>query len=162
MGFDSKHDFSPPTVLLGFIFCPWMWGVSSQSLQRLRAAAPAPHSHCTTPAQPPLQHHQPPLHPCTATTPASIILQGLLCPWMWGISSQSLQHHATTTASLQDISLSIIAINHSPIINLYLSIYLSIYLSVYLSIYLSYWFYFIVEPQLIQGKTQINSCQDTL
>ena len=71
MGFDSKHDFSPPTVLLGLIFCPWMWGVSSQSLQRLRAAAPAPHSHCTTPAQPPLQRHQLPLHHCTATSAAS-------------------------------------------------------------------------------------------
>ena len=24
MGFDSKHDFAPPTILLGFLHCPWM------------------------------------------------------------------------------------------------------------------------------------------
>ena len=23
MGFDSKHDFTPPTVLLGLLLCPW-------------------------------------------------------------------------------------------------------------------------------------------
>ena len=23
--FDSKHNFAPPTVLLGLLFCPWMW-----------------------------------------------------------------------------------------------------------------------------------------
>ena len=27
MGFDYKHDFAPPTALLGFLFCPWMWGI---------------------------------------------------------------------------------------------------------------------------------------
>ena len=26
MGFDSKHDFTPPTVLLELL-CPWMWGI---------------------------------------------------------------------------------------------------------------------------------------
>ena len=24
MGFDSKRDFAPPTILLGFLLCPWM------------------------------------------------------------------------------------------------------------------------------------------
>ena len=29
MGFDSKCDYAPPIsiVLLGLLFCPWMWGV---------------------------------------------------------------------------------------------------------------------------------------
>ena len=27
MGFDSKRDFASPTVLLGLLLCPWMWGV---------------------------------------------------------------------------------------------------------------------------------------
>ena len=26
-GFDFKHDFAPPTILLGFLLCPWMWGI---------------------------------------------------------------------------------------------------------------------------------------
>ena len=26
MGFDSKCDFTPPTILLGLIICPWTWG----------------------------------------------------------------------------------------------------------------------------------------
>ena len=30
MGFDSKHEVSPPTVLLGPLLCPWTWGISSQ------------------------------------------------------------------------------------------------------------------------------------
>ena len=34
-GFDSKHYFAPPTFLLGLFLCPWMWGISSQPLQRL-------------------------------------------------------------------------------------------------------------------------------
>ena len=25
MGFDSKHDFAPPPILLRFLLCPWMW-----------------------------------------------------------------------------------------------------------------------------------------
>ena len=28
MGFDSKYDFAPPTVLLGLLLCRWMWGIS--------------------------------------------------------------------------------------------------------------------------------------
>ena len=24
MGFDSKRDFTPPTILLGLLLCPWM------------------------------------------------------------------------------------------------------------------------------------------
>ena len=35
MGFDSKHQFTPPTVLLGLLLCPWLPGISSLSLQRL-------------------------------------------------------------------------------------------------------------------------------
>ena len=29
MGFDSKCDYAPPIsiVLLGLLFCPWMWGI---------------------------------------------------------------------------------------------------------------------------------------
>ena len=27
MGFDSKCDFAPPTILLGILLCPWMWGI---------------------------------------------------------------------------------------------------------------------------------------
>ena len=39
MGFDSKCDFAPPTIFLGFL-CPGMWGISSQSLQCHTAAIP--------------------------------------------------------------------------------------------------------------------------
>ena len=52
MGFDSKHDFAPPTVLLRLLLCPWMLAISSQSLQHCTAPAPAPcscHSGVTTP-----------------------------------------------------------------------------------------------------------------
>ena len=27
MGFKSKYNFTPPTVLLGLLLCPWMWGI---------------------------------------------------------------------------------------------------------------------------------------
>jgi len=27
MGLDSKHDFAPPTVLLGLLLYLWMWGI---------------------------------------------------------------------------------------------------------------------------------------
>ena len=27
MGFDSKRDFIPPTILLGLLLCPWKWGI---------------------------------------------------------------------------------------------------------------------------------------
>ena len=40
MGFDSKCDFAPSTILLGLLLCPWMWGISSKS---------------SSAAQPPLQ-----------------------------------------------------------------------------------------------------------
>ena len=40
-GVDSKHDFTPPTVLLGLLFCPCMWGISSKSFQCHTAADPA-------------------------------------------------------------------------------------------------------------------------
>ena len=42
--FNSKHDFAPPTVLLGLLLCPYMWGISSKSLQHHIAATPAPRS----------------------------------------------------------------------------------------------------------------------
>ena len=35
MGFDSKRDLAPPTILLGLLPCLWMWGISSQPLQCL-------------------------------------------------------------------------------------------------------------------------------
>ena len=35
MGFDAKHEFAPPTVLLGLLLCPWTWGISSEPLQHL-------------------------------------------------------------------------------------------------------------------------------
>ena len=57
MGFDSKCDFTPPTVLLGLLLCPWTWGISSKSLQHQTAVASAP-----------------------------TILLGLLCPWTWDVS----------------------------------------------------------------------------
>ena len=33
MGFDSKCEFVPPTILLGLLLGPWVWGISSQPLQ---------------------------------------------------------------------------------------------------------------------------------
>ena len=27
MGFDSKRDFAPSTILLGLLLCPWAWGI---------------------------------------------------------------------------------------------------------------------------------------
>ena len=27
MGFDFKPDFASPTILLGLLLCPWVWGV---------------------------------------------------------------------------------------------------------------------------------------
>ena len=27
MGFDSKHDFAPPTILLRLLLCPWTWSI---------------------------------------------------------------------------------------------------------------------------------------
>ena len=35
MGFDSEGKFAPPTILLGLLLCPWVWGISSQLLQCL-------------------------------------------------------------------------------------------------------------------------------
>ena len=39
MGYDSKHDFTPPTVLLGFLWS-WTWGISTLLVQQRAAAAP--------------------------------------------------------------------------------------------------------------------------
>ena len=41
MGFDSKHNFSPPTILLGLLLCSWAWGISSQLLEHRTAATPS-------------------------------------------------------------------------------------------------------------------------
>ena len=38
MGFDSKHNFAPPAILLGHLLCPWMWDISSKLLK-------VPHTH---------------------------------------------------------------------------------------------------------------------
>jgi len=38
MGFDSKSEFTPPTILQGFLLCPSTWGIFSQLLQRYVAA----------------------------------------------------------------------------------------------------------------------------
>ena len=65
--FDFKCYFAHPTSLLGLLLCPWMWGISSKSLQRHTAAA---------------------LSTCWG-----------LCPWIWDISSQMLQHCVATTAA---------------------------------------------------------------
>ena len=32
MGFDSKHEFTPPTSLLGLLPCPWVWKSPPHSL----------------------------------------------------------------------------------------------------------------------------------
>ena len=32
-GFDSKCDFAPPTILLGLLLCPWMWGIFFGKIQ---------------------------------------------------------------------------------------------------------------------------------
>ena len=42
MGFDSKCDFAPPTILLGLLLCPWTQVIFSKSLHRHTATAPAP------------------------------------------------------------------------------------------------------------------------
>ena len=39
MGFYSKHEFAPPTILLGLLLCPWTWGISLWPLQCHAAAA---------------------------------------------------------------------------------------------------------------------------
>ena len=33
MGFDSKQNFTPPTILLWLLLCPWTWGISLKLLQ---------------------------------------------------------------------------------------------------------------------------------
>ena len=33
--FDSKHEFTTPTIFLGLLLCPWTWGISSKPLQCL-------------------------------------------------------------------------------------------------------------------------------
>ena len=31
--FDSKLDFAPPTILLGLLLCPWIWGIFFGGIQ---------------------------------------------------------------------------------------------------------------------------------
>ena len=38
MGFDTKGNFTPPTILLGLLLCSWTWVISSQLLQGHTAA----------------------------------------------------------------------------------------------------------------------------
>ena len=33
MGFDSKCNFAPPTILLGLLLCPWTWGIFFGGIQ---------------------------------------------------------------------------------------------------------------------------------
>ena len=102
MGFDSKHEFAPPTILLGLLLCPWMWGISSQLLQCLLSywgfsdlgcgylhiaslvkctldmgylftAAPVPCSPCTNAAKS--------LQSCLTLRPHRRQPTRLLCPW---------------------------------------------------------------------------------
>ena len=42
MGFDSKHNFTIPTILLGLLLCPWTWGMSSKSFQHPTVTTVAP------------------------------------------------------------------------------------------------------------------------
>ena len=70
IGFESKCEFAPSTVLLGLLLCPWTWAISSKSLQLHAAAAQVP-----------------------------TVLLGLLCPWTWGISSQPLQNRTAASPS---------------------------------------------------------------
>ena len=50
-----------------------------------------------------LEHGVSPKWPqnCAATAPVPTVLLGLLCPWTWGITSQSFQHHAAAAITLQ-------------------------------------------------------------
>ena len=44
MGFDSKCDSTPATILLGLHLCPWTWGIFSRLLQHCTAATSVPKS----------------------------------------------------------------------------------------------------------------------
>ena len=37
MGFDSKRNFAPPTILLGLLLCPWTWGIFFGGIQHFPA-----------------------------------------------------------------------------------------------------------------------------
>ena len=71
MGFDSKREFAPPSILQGLLLCPWAWGISSQ----------------------PFQHH-------AATTQAPTVLLVFFWPWTWSISSWPLQPSTAATPDL--------------------------------------------------------------
>ena len=43
-GVCSKCNFAPPTILLGLLLCPWMWGISSKSPQCHAPTAPTLHN----------------------------------------------------------------------------------------------------------------------
>ena len=74
MEFDSKCEFTPPTVLLELLLCPWMWGISSQLLQCLPSylcfsdLLGMGYLHTADPAK----------------------CRRYFWPWTWGISSQPL------------------------------------------------------------------------
>ena len=72
MGFDSKHNVDPPTVLLGLLLCPWTWGILLKVIQVLPSCRSS--AYC---------------------------LARLLCPWTWLIFSQRLQHCTAVHLSKQ-------------------------------------------------------------
>ena len=79
MGFDFKDYFTPPTILLGLLLCPCMWGISTQLLQHLPSYwgfsdLRARYLHMDSTAK----------HSCSSR------------PWMWDSSSKSPQCHAPT------------------------------------------------------------------
>ena len=44
MGFDSKRDFAPPTILLGLLLCPWtkdifFWWIQHSTIDNISAAS---------------------------------------------------------------------------------------------------------------------------
>ena len=94
MGFDSECEFAPPTILLGLLLCPWMWGISSQLLQCLPSywgfselgRGVSPHSQSSE-AQPWLLT----LDMEYLFTAALAKRRSLFWPWTRGISSQPLE-----------------------------------------------------------------------
>ena len=90
VGFDSKGEFAPPTVLLGLLLCPWTWGISSQLLQCLPSywgfsdlgRGVSPHSQPSK-AQPLLLI----LDIGYLFSAAPVKCRRCSWPWTWGISS---------------------------------------------------------------------------
>ena len=107
MGFDSKCELTPPTILLGLLLCPWTWGISSQQLQRLPSYGGFSDLGCgVSPRSRSSAYH----HTGVSLTldvgylltaaPAHTIILGFLWPWMWGISSHPVRRSAATAPDL--------------------------------------------------------------